>query len=208
MVDSQQMPDTLENPGRISLTAQKPGIGFPLGALRILLAGYRHDGRSGNRTVFRKETGETALLVKLLARLESGDILLADCYYCSHGDWPAERTGCGLCRAVASMSRDRFSLRGERRGTGDHIVTYLSATTDVDDDDLTHGCWSQSRCAKCMSTSNSPAFVPTQFVVVTTLTDAETYTAEEIGELLANGGYGVDECALEVHAGDGRAAPP
>ncbi len=47
---------------------------------------------------------------------------------------------------------------------------------------LTHGCQSRSRCEVHVHVKQ-PGFRTDSFVVVTTLTDAETYTAEEIGDL-------------------------
>ncbi len=121
---------------------------------------------------------------KLLARLESGDILLADCYYCSY-------FMIGLLKELGvdfvvrlHQCRATDFRRGERRGTGDHIVTWARPPQPTWMDDETYARMPESIAVREVHVHvKQPGFRTDSFVVVTTLTDAETYTAEEIGEL-------------------------
>jgi len=80
------MPDTEENQEAYPQhTAQKPGLGFPIARLVVLLSlstamvsGMALGPYAG------KETGETALFRQLLNALNKGDVLLADRYFCSY----------------------------------------------------------------------------------------------------------------------------
>ena len=80
------LPDTPENQQAYPQPpAQKPGLGFPLLRMVVLLslataalqalAFGRYEG---------KETGETALFRALLEQIPAGSIILADRYYCSY----------------------------------------------------------------------------------------------------------------------------
>ncbi len=128
------MPDTPENQAEYPQPpAQKPGIGFPLARCVILLSlatAMTADLEIGPYS--GKETGETALLRKLLARLESGDILLADCYYCSY-------FMIGLLKELGvdfvvrlHQCRDLFAPRRTAGNRRSHRHVGSSATTDVD----------------------------------------------------------------------------
>jgi hypothetical protein len=68
-----------------------------------------------------KETGETALLRELLARLKPGDVLLGDRYYCG---WfliaLLQELGVDLVTRLHQLRTADFQ-RGERLGSGDHL---------------------------------------------------------------------------------------
>jgi hypothetical protein len=66
-------------------TAQASGVGFPIVRLVVLL-GLATGALVGAALgpYAGKETGETALLRPLFGRLRSGDVLVADRYYCSY----------------------------------------------------------------------------------------------------------------------------
>ena len=80
------MPDTEQNQQAYPQPpAQKPGLGFPLIRMVVLLSlataavqGFAYGPYEG------KETGETALFRTLLAQIPQGSIILADRYYCSY----------------------------------------------------------------------------------------------------------------------------
>ena len=64
---------------------QQEGLGFPIlrGVTLIdMRTGLQLDAEVGPYSC--KQTGETALLWKLLDKLRSGDILVADSYYCTY----------------------------------------------------------------------------------------------------------------------------
>ena len=80
------MPDTDANQAEYpQQKGQKPGLGFPIVRMVVLLSlatGMLCDMAMGP---YRgKETGEPALFRGLLDRLEAGDIVLGDRYYCSY----------------------------------------------------------------------------------------------------------------------------
>jgi len=78
--------DTAENQAEYPQNpAQQPGLGFPIlrGVVLICLrSGLLLDAELGPYS--GKGTGETALLWKLLDVLRSGDVVVADSYYCTY----------------------------------------------------------------------------------------------------------------------------
>lgn len=131
-----------------------------------------------------KETGETALLRNLLHRLERGDLLLADRYYCSYF-LIALLVALGIDFVVRLHQRRTADFRrGKRLGRGDHIVEWVRPAQPDWMDDETY--------------ARMPASIPVRevevrvgyrgcrsrsFVVVTNLLDARTYTARDITQL-------------------------
>jgi hypothetical protein len=79
------MPDTPENQEKFPQSkTQEPGVGFPIarGCVVLSLANACiHDVAIGPYA--GKETGETALLRKVLDSFKPGDVMLADRYFCS-----------------------------------------------------------------------------------------------------------------------------
>ena len=80
-----QMPDTPENQAAFPQpSSQKPGLGFPLVRLVVLVSlaaggiiNYSLGPYQG------KQTGESSLLSQLINYLSTGDLLIADRYYCT-----------------------------------------------------------------------------------------------------------------------------
>ena len=105
--------------------SQKPGVGFPLVRLVVLFALATGTALDAALGPYRgKRTGESALFRGLHDRLESGDVLLADRYYCSY--FELALVGERGCDAVFRMhQRRRVDFRrGRRLGPSDHIVTW------------------------------------------------------------------------------------
>jgi hypothetical protein len=79
------MPDTPDNQAEFpQIKAQAPGVGFPIAracAVLSLANACIHDVAIGPYA--GKETGETALLRKVLDSFQPGDVMLADRYFCS-----------------------------------------------------------------------------------------------------------------------------
>jgi hypothetical protein len=180
------MPDTPENQAEYPQPpAQQPGIGFPLARCVVLLSlatAMTADLEIGPYS--GKETGETALLRKLLARLESGDILLADCYYCSYFMiCLLKELGVDFIVRQHQCRATDFR-RGERLGPGDHIVTWARPPQPKWMDNDTYAQMPESIAVREVEVRVSqPGFRVASFVVVTTLIEAETYPAEDIGDL-------------------------
>jgi hypothetical protein len=120
------MPDTLANQAVFpQYSRQKPGLGFPLArivALICLGSGAVLDWAMG--PYHGKDSSEQALFRTLLDELEAGDVLLADCYYCSY--WVLailKARGIDLL-TPQHASRLYDFRRGKRLGKGDHIVQW------------------------------------------------------------------------------------
>lgn len=79
------MPDTPDNQAAFpQVKSQAPGVGFPIAracAVLSLATACIHDVAIGPYA--GKETGETALLRKVLDAFQPGDVMLADRYFCS-----------------------------------------------------------------------------------------------------------------------------
>ena len=79
------MPDTPENQRAFPQSkTQKPGVGFPIARACVVLSlanACIYDVAIGPYA--GKESGETALLRKVLDSFKPGDVMLADCYFCS-----------------------------------------------------------------------------------------------------------------------------
>lgn len=120
------MPDTPENQAAYPQpNTQQPGVGFPLVRLVVMLS--LATGMVGGLAIgpySGKETGETALLRQLFDRLRQGDVVVADCYYCSYF------MICLLMELrvdlVARLHHKRTAdfNRGQRLGPGDHVVEW------------------------------------------------------------------------------------
>jgi len=120
------MPDTPANQEVFpQYRGQKPGLGFPLARIVGILclgSGAVLDWAMGP---YQGEgSSEQALFRTLLERLEVGDVLLADCYYCSY--WVLAML---KARGIDLLTRQHPSRlfdfrRGQRLGQGDHIVRW------------------------------------------------------------------------------------
>jgi hypothetical protein len=121
------MPDTASNQDEYPQNvAQKPGLGFPIARLVVLLSlatamvtGMALGPYAG------KETGETALFRQLLANVDPQAIILADRYYCSY--FLIALVLLGHCDFVVRLHQRRkvdFS-KTDRLGPEDHLATWL-----------------------------------------------------------------------------------
>lgn len=180
------MPDTEANqtewpqPG-----TQKPGLGFPIARLVVLLslatamvAGMALGPYSG------KETGEPALFRQLLGRLQPGDIVLADRYYCSYFLIALLRERGVECVARLHQCRSSDFRRGKRLGNGDHIVVWTRPAKPDWMDPATFDRMPRSiELREVHVQVDQPGFRSESFVVVSTLVDAATYSRGDIAEL-------------------------
>jgi hypothetical protein len=181
------MPDTAENQEVYPQHAgQKPGCGFPLARIVVLLAlatGCVLDAAVGASR--GKLTGEHALLRGLHGRLKRGDLLLGDAYYSSF-DAVVSLVGMGVDVVMRQAANRRTDFRrGTRLGREDHLVQ-----------------WHRHRNRpKWMSREefaalprmlpmrelrvrvDQPGFRTRSFVVVTSLLDAVAYPRKELEEL-------------------------
>jgi hypothetical protein len=180
------MPDTPANQQEYPQpNTQKPGVGFPLARCVVLLSlatAMAADLEIGPYA--GKETGETALLRALFGRLQRGDVLLADRHYCSYF-MVALLAALGVDFVVRlHQCRAADFRRGRRLGPGDHVVTWQRPDQPEWMDDATYAAIPEAlRVREVRVRVHQPGFRTGSFVVVTTLLDAEEYTAEEVSEL-------------------------
>jgi putative transposase len=179
------MPDTPENQEEFPQSkTQKPGVGFPIARACTVLSlanACIHDVAIGPYA--GKETGETALLRKVLDSFKPGDVMLADRYFCSFFMLAILKSrGIDVCMRLHQLRQvDRSKVK--RLGDNDYIDT-----------------WHRPQRAKWMSRQlydSIPEQMEIRIVtfdaktenhteplnVVTTLLDHEKYPAREIGKL-------------------------
>jgi len=180
------MPDTPANQEAYPQpSSQQEGLGFPVARLVVLLSlatGMLEDMAMGPYT--GKETGETALLRQLLERFAPGDILLADRYYCSYFMIALlMEAGVDFVTRVHQRREVDFQ-RGRRLGTGDHLVEWQRPQKPDWMDQETYDRMPLSiQIREIHVHVKQPGFRVESLVVVTTLTDADQYTPEDIAAL-------------------------
>jgi hypothetical protein len=180
------MPDTPHNQEAYPQpSSQEEGLGFPIARLVVLLSlatGMLADMAMGPYT--GKETGETALLRQMLDRFTPGDILLADRYYCSYFMIALlMESGVDFVTRV-HQRRDTDFRRGRRLGKDDHLVEWRRPERPEWMDLQTYQRMPPSiRIREIHIHVGCPGFRVESFVVVTTLTDADQYTPDDIAEL-------------------------
>ena len=180
------MPDTPENQAEFpQQESQKEGLGFPLARMVVLLSlatamvcGMEMGPYQG------KETGESALLRQLLEQLNAGDILLADKYYCSYFMIAllAERN---VDFVVRLHQRRTANFRhGKRLGAKDHLVCWQRPVKPDWMDQQTYERMPESIEVRQLEVHvDQPGFRTESFVVVTTLTDAQKYSTQDLAKL-------------------------
>jgi hypothetical protein len=128
-----------------------------------------------------KETGEPALFRELLDRLVEGDIVLADRFYCSYF-MIALLMELGVDFVVRLHQARTADFR--HLGKGDHVVTWIRPAKPEWMGRETYDRMPESiEVREVLVQVDQPGFRTQSLVVVTTLCDAEEYTAKEIGQL-------------------------
>ena len=180
------MPDTPDNQREFpQLRLQRPGVGFPIARACVVLSlatACVCDVAIGPYE--GKETGETALLRGMLDTFAPNDVVVFDRYYCSFMMLALlSLRGVHVCARQHQLRSTDFR-QGRRLGPNDHLIT-----------------WHRPQRPKWMSPEpydQSPETLTLRelqfdvtvrgrrvetLIVVTTLTDPETYSKEEIAEL-------------------------
>jgi len=177
------MPDTPANQKAYpQQPSQKKGLGFPiirLVGLISLSCGAVLDVAMGPYT--GKKTGETALLRQLLGGLRAGDVLLADACFANY--WTIAML---LERGVDVVShhdgKHKLDFRkGQRLGRQDHVVQWKKPDRPA---------WMSRRLYRSLPQTLSirevrvdvhqKGFRRRQLAVVTSLLDAQLYSAEDL----------------------------
>ena len=180
------LPDTPGNQAAYpQLSSQEPGVGFPILRMVVLLAlgtacllDLAYGPYEG------KETGETALLRRLLADVAPGTILLADRYYCTY--WLvalAQARGLDVVFRMHQL-RDYDFRRGRRLGPDDHVVTWHRPQRPDWMDEATYATMPLTLTVRELRVSiTTPGCRTPELIVATTLTDAGAYAKEEVADL-------------------------
>ena len=161
-------------------SAQKPGLGFPLIRLVVLLSlttamvqGMAMGPYAG------KETGETALFRQLFDRLKRGDVVLADRYFCSYF----------MIALLSALGVDVvFRLHHLRRRTfqqgHDHVLTWWRPIRPDWMDPEAYERMPQSIEVREVHVQiNQPGFRVRSLILATTLLDADAYSGDDLAEL-------------------------
>lgn len=180
------MPDTKPNQDEYPQNvAQKPGLGFPIVRLVVLLSlatAMVHSMALGKYA--GKETGETALFRQLLAGVDPQTIFLADRYYCSY-----------FLIAMALLGQRDFVVRlhqrrkvdlskAQRLGPDDHLVVWTRPAMPDWMDETSYEQIPESMSLRLIKVQvQEPGFRVESLWVVTTLTDAQKYPKEDIAGL-------------------------
>ena len=180
------MPDTPENQAEFPQQKnQRPGVGFPIAracAVLSLATAAIHDINIGPYE--GKQTGESALLYGILGCLKVGDVGVFDRCFCSFM-MLVILSGRGIHFCARLHQRRPIDFRkGRRLGPDDHLVTWIRPKCPP---------WmSQEQYAQIPQTltlrevrfqMTEPGRRTKTLVVVTSLTDAESYPMEAIAQL-------------------------
>lgn len=165
--------------------AQAEGLGFPIlrcVSLISMTTGMLVDLACG--PYCGKETGETALLWRLLDALRPGDILVADSYYCSY--WLV-----GACQARGVQivmknhhKRDDHPQGARRLNKRERVVVWERPQRPEWMSDEEYSQQPETIEIRLVDVQVTEAgFRPEAFTVATTIIDHQVYSAEWIGSV-------------------------
>jgi putative transposase len=180
------LPDTEENQKAFPQpNTQKQGLGFPMirwvvliGLATATIQEFAYGTYAG------KETGETSLFRQILFALTTGDVVLADRFYCSYF-MVALLMSNGVDVVMRLHQRRKYDFKqGEQLGKGDHIVVWeRPERPEWMDEELYALMPATIRMREIYHQVNEPGYRVDELVIATTLLDAQEYGADEIAEL-------------------------
>ncbi len=180
------MPDTEANQAEYPQNvAQKPGLGFPIARVVVLLSLATAMVRDMALGPYAgKGTGETALFRELLDSVDPQGIILADRYYCIY-----------FLIAMALLGRRDFVVRlhqcrktdfetAMRLGKGDYLITWTRPQRPEWMDHATYEQIPETMTLRLVEMQvHEPGFRVESLTVVTTLLDPQQYPREDIADL-------------------------
>ena len=180
------MPDTLENQGAFpQLHAQSPGVGFPIArccTIMSLATACVCDMAIGPYE--GKQTGENALLRGMLDSFDEGDVVVFDRYYCSFMMLAMLSLGGVHVCARLHQRRPTDFRRGRRLGKDDHLITWTRPVKPAWMSDEQYERMPETLTLRELRFDViAPDGRVETITVVTTLTDAEAFSKEDIVEL-------------------------
>jgi hypothetical protein len=180
------MPDTADNQdGFPQPTFQPPGTGLPMARACVMLSLATAAVEDINIGPFEgKETGESALLRGMLERLGSGDVAVFDRYCCSYMMIAMlQLRGAHACTRLHQCRSEDFT-RGTRLGEDDYLVTW---TRPQRPDWMDRETYEQIPLTLTLRMIRyqvvEPGYRTQTITVVTTLTDPQRWSKEDIAEL-------------------------
>jgi hypothetical protein len=180
------MPDTPTNQGAYPQpSSQKEGVGFPIAracAILSLATACVMDLAIGPYS--GKETGETALLRELLDSLDADDIVVADRFYCSFIMIALLlRRNVDVCARMHQRRHADFR-RGRRLGKYDHLIEWTKPPRpDWMDEETYAAIPTKITLREIRFNVVKPGRRVRTLTIVTTLTDPDAYSKEDIAEL-------------------------
>lgn len=180
------MPDTRANQAEYpQQKSQKPGVGLPIVrvvAILSLATGCVMDAALGPYA--GKQTGEPALLRGLMGRVGAGAIAVVDRFYCSFMMIASLLLqGTDVCARKHQRRHSDFR-RGRRLGKYDHIITWTRPARPEWMDEITYQTIPETlELREIRYNVVEPGRRTRSIDIITTLTDAEKYTREEIAQL-------------------------
>jgi hypothetical protein len=183
---SVSMPDTPENQAAYPQpVVQKPGLGFPLAriaAVFSLACGAVLD--LGICRYAGKGQSELGLLRTLWDLFRPGEVLLADRLMCAWTEMVMlqQRGVDCVCRLTSHRSAD--FRRGQRLGSGDHIVKWLKPRKPRSIDAATYDALPEFLMVReCRVRMAQPGFRVQVLIVATTLPDADVFSKDDLATL-------------------------
>jgi hypothetical protein len=168
---------------------QKKGLGFPI--LRFVVLFSLATGtvlECAIGSCHGKKTGEQSLFRQLSASLQPGDILLGDRLYDCFRDIATLKSRGVDVVFGKKQSRQCDFRRGRRLGPGDHVVTWTKPRYDATRYD-SRAQWEalpeQIEMREVRVTVRRPGHRTRTIAVVTTLLDAQQYSANDLTDLFA-----------------------
>ena len=171
------MPDTASNQETFPQSSeQKPGLGFPQARVVGLLSlgsgaalDWAMDACKG------KGTGEQALFRELFDSLEAGDVVLADCLYCTYWIFAMLKAR-GVDLLTRQHARRGCDFRGGKRlGRGDHLVQWQRPRRPDWMDEQTYRGIPETLCVREVKVNG--------WILSTTLLDARSTPGLELDRL-------------------------
>ena len=180
------MPDTRKNQDKYpQQKAQAPGVGLPIArAVTILSLATACVMDVAIGPYSGKQTGEPALLRSMMDRLEAGEIAVMDRFYCSF-----MMIALLLAQGTQTCARKHHARhsdfrRGKRLGKYDHIIVWTRPPRPEWMDEATYEQIPEKlELREIRYNIVVPGRRTRTIDVITTLTDADEYTKEEIAEL-------------------------
>jgi len=179
------MPDTPENQKEFpQLKSQAPGVGFPIARACVVLSladACIHNVAIGPYA--GKETGETALLRKVLNSFKPGDVMLADRYFCSFFMLAILKSrGIDVCMRLHQLRHVDYS-KVKWLDNNDYIDTWHRPQRAKWMSQELYDSLPEQMEIRIVSFNATTDHQTEPLTVVSTLVDHETYRATDIGKL-------------------------